>query len=633
MPLTLRSSQCRGFFDRGTPDQCPPGYLSQFYNFMVRNGFIIPRPGMVTRPVGRTKVNIQHLSIYKPSPVAGIVTPALIGHQGGGPPAIFNMDLGGAGTLIYNSTQNYHSWINFYGRGYFSLHDTNVGSATENLQVYEGAATTRNAAGLKPVSAMLGAAAVGGNLGVGTYLVDVVYVTTTGFITKPSGNVLAKNCFGGYKIDLTVIPIGPAGTFGRKIIMTKSIPLGTYTGNPNDYEFFFAPNAFIQNNVATTFALSEFDGNLISSSDYLFNLLETIPSGVGVGDYNSRLLVYGENANPSIIRISAPGDPETIDAISNLLIVDPSESDGLKNSVTLRGNLYLFKSYRMYVTSDNGGSPSTWQVDTFDSGVGTECYGVSAVLDAKGTHMNQYVIASRSGLILFDGILRFPELTYNVENTWRDIDQDLFAQVELVMNPVNKHIYCIIPRNDGSRTLLVGDYSEGLGFETIKWSIWEHASGHSFGDFYSIVTSIETGVPVIYVSNTTFVGSLNINNPSAVDSTFGLDTAFPCKMQSAPLVFGENEIGYQAITSVNLMQANGGPGEISVTGISLSDVPSSVLLAANFFPFLSIGGKAQGKFLYTPFFDMLPGILINAISTSKPKIMKVIIDGYLMGEQ
>jgi hypothetical protein len=43
---------------------------------------------------------------------------------------------------------------------------------------------------------MLSAAAGGGHLGVGTYLFDVIYITASGFKTKPSGSVTNVNTFG-----------------------------------------------------------------------------------------------------------------------------------------------------------------------------------------------------------------------------------------------------------------------------------------------------------------------------------------------------------------------------------------------------------------------------------------------------
>jgi hypothetical protein len=154
------------------------------------------------------------------------------------------------------------------------------------------------------------------------------------------------------------------------------------------------------------------------------------------------MLVWGEQANPSIIRVSKIADPESFDTIDGIIVVDPSESGGVTNCIVLRGTLYILKNNRMYYTIDNGGEPSTWEVKSFDAGTGTTCYGASAVLDSRGTHLNQFLIAAKSGLILFDGLIRTPDLTYWIEDIWRDILQSAFGKVEVLMNPIDKGYIC-----------------------------------------------------------------------------------------------------------------------------------------------------------------------------------------------
>jgi hypothetical protein len=61
--------------------------------------------------------------------------------------------------------------------------------------------------------------------------------------------------------------------------MTKAISLGTYTGNPNDYEFFFEPGGLINDNVTTIHTTSEYDGNLVNLLIISLINLEAIPSG------------------------------------------------------------------------------------------------------------------------------------------------------------------------------------------------------------------------------------------------------------------------------------------------------------------------------------------------------------------
>jgi hypothetical protein len=628
--MKLIAKDCRGLFARGTVDTCPPGFITEATNIYSKGPNLVTRPAII-KFAGNNKDNVTHLSIFNPLPVAGVLSPKIISHQSAGPKSIWNTaDFPGA--AIYFPAVAYHSWINFFGRGYFTLHDTLIASPTDNVQVYEGGAASRNAAGSKPVSAMAGAAAVGGNLGVGKYLVDVAYVTASGFKTKRSGSVLAKDCFGSYKIDLTVIPT--SGTNNRQIVATKAIPLGTYTGNPNDYEFFEVPNGLL-NSTDTTFTVSFFDGDLSVSADALENQLETIPSGMGIGEYNGRMLVWGERNNPSIVRFSAPGSPESFDAISGLIVIDPTESGGVTNCIVLRGTLYIFKANRIYYTIDNGNEPSTWEVKEFDSGVGCEIYGVSKVLDAKGNHMNQFLIATRRGIALFDGLIREKELTFWIEDLWNSLDQSNFSKLQITMNPIHKHIYVIFPTDSTPLfDLLVGDYSNGLDPENIKWFFFRHGNNNGLGNINSLVIGIgANGRPSITVALTATLATIDFDTPGSLDVhpiTLLNTIAFFGSIKTPALVFG-SEDAIQQINTVGIRQQGGDADDITVQAISAQD--STITSgAATTIPFATAPTKIQDKWIYLPFVDNEPQVRIVIEGTNHPKISRIVIEGDDYGE-
>ena len=573
--MNFISKFCKGLFARGTADNCPPNYITQADQLMSKEGNLRIRPGLVKLGVGVTKSSVSHMSVYQPNPVAGVVTESLIVHRGLSNNPIFDItSFPGTQIFLPAADSTYHSWINFFGRGYFTLHNTKVASNTDKVQVYENTGTTRNICGLKPVSAMASAAVGGGNLGVGKYLFDVVYVTSSGFITKPSGSVTNADCFGSYKVNHTVIPTGPAGTVARMIIMTKAISLGTYTGNPNDYEFFFEPNGLINDNVTTTHTTSEFDGNLVRSADYLLNNLESVASGLGIGEYASRMLVWGERANPSIIRVSKVGEPESFDSINGVIVVDPSESGGVTNCIVLRGTLYITKNNKMYYTIDNGRDPSTWEVKTFDSGIGTTCYGASAVLDNRGTHLNQFIIAGRSGLVLFDGLVRSPDLTYWIEDIWRDITSADFSTTSIQMNPIDKHIYVCIKRSDGLFYILFGDYSEGLDSDNIKWFLWLGTISVPNGLVHLIVLTDSNGVPQLYVSDGVGLYTISFSNPADIDQNHaGSDTAISAVIKTPVIVNGQDDGFTQQVNTVRMrikMVGSNAP-TITAQGVSAAD--------------------------------------------------------------
>lgn len=629
--MKIVSKDCRGTFARETQDKCPPDFLLDGKNLYFQDsGILAPRPGFRIIDLAKTKSNVTHMSIYEPSPVLGVVSPKMIVHTKAGPANIYNND-DFPGSSIWGGGAPYHSWINFFGHGYFVLHNTIVGSATEKLQVYEGGAASRDALGAKPISAMLGAAAVGGVLGVGSYLIDVVYVTTTGFITKPSGTVLKKDCFGGYKVDLTVIPTGPAGTAARRIIMTKAIPLGTYTGNPNDYEFFFLPNGLINDNVTTIFTVSEYDGNLISSSDYLLDNLESLNSGVGIGEYNARMLVWGESANPSIIRISKPGDPETFSSTSGFIIVDPTESGGVTNCIVLRNNLYIFKSNRIFVTTDNGGDPTTWPLTLYDAGIGAEPFSINKIFDSKGTHLNQFLIGSRSGIVIFDGLIRFPELTYYVQDIWNDIDPIEFSKTQVVLDPINKSIYVTLIRTNGDKQLLYGDYTDGLTSEAIKWFLWESVSGGITGGINCVMVRFSSVfVNIVNLGMVGLIAEFDPANPANLDdSGLVLNAPFTCTLQT-PVITIDESSDIQQTTIVKMRQRGGGVGEISVQGVSAAD--STIVSPSYILPFATALTKIQDKWVYIPFVDNQPTLKFTFLATNRPKISMITIEGDVYGE-
>jgi hypothetical protein len=622
--MKILASQMKGYWARGSADECPDGYFPTFSDLMVRRGQLMVRPGM---PSSIAFTGVLALSVYQAAPVSGVSTPKLIGQRAtGGIRVMRNLtDAFSFYVVLAAAPYDYHAWLNMFGRGYFSIHNTIIGSAAESLQVYEGGVTNaRNAAGLKPVSAMLAVASgTPGHLGVGIYLFDVCYITTSGFITKPSGNVKQVSVFGTASVDLSVIPIGPAGTAGRIIVMTKGINLSLYTGNPNDYEFFFYTTR-INNNVATTLNVSEFDGNLVTSADYLFDQLELIPSGVGLLNYNGRLLSWGEAANPSVIRVSKPADPESIDATSGIITVDPSEGGGVKNCFILRNSLFICKANKTYVTTDTGDDASTWRIDEFDSGVGTEPYGAAQVLDSKGSNLNQIVIASRSGIVIFDGIVRTPELTYYIEDFWRAIKDNQFPKTKLVLDPIHKHLYCFLKNVNDLGILLMGDYSEGLDAEHIKWSVWSYTSD----EITSLAIMMNANnLPDIYVSIFGAITSFNVDTPSSID-VIGPITG---KLQTPALLFG-NPIGtMQQINEIEVRQIGLANGDVcTVQALSLSK--PAIVGPIYTIPFVTDATVYQTKRVYTPFVDYMPAIKLSFISTNLPKFTYMDVRGGLYGD-
>jgi hypothetical protein len=378
----------------------------------------------------------------------------------------------------------------FNNRVYITPHNRTEGIPNRYVLVYEGSGQARVAAGAQPNGFTLVAAnsAAAGNVEMGYHLFAVCFITASGFLTAPGPPTFPiVNAPGGLAVDISSLPIGNQAVSSVVVLATKSIPTtgaAGYTGNQLGYEYFFIPGAVVVNGT-TSITVNFYDADLVDSADYLFNNLTAIPAGVGIMSYGNRLAVWGEDANPNTIRFSQPNDPETFDAINGHITIAPDDnSSGIKNAITFRKSLLIFKSNRIKVTLDNGDDPTTWSIDDVDNSAGAECFGVGMILDSRGANNDRVMFASRSGLISYEGLVKRPELTYNIEDYWNRINKAAFNLIQIVDDPEQHKIIVTIPLDDATAIshVLFGDYSMAhtiygnLDPKLIKWSPWTFPS-------------------------------------------------------------------------------------------------------------------------------------------------------------
>lgn len=370
-----------------------------------------------------------------------------------------------------------------YNRAYISPHNGTVGTTAEFVYVHQGAATFRKAAGVAPTGYTLGAAiGPAGHVEIGTHLFTVCYEFDTGYISPPA---FTGTCVASYaspaaanKVTLTAIPLGvPAsGHVGRYIVATAVLG-ETYNGNPVEQEWFFVPNGHIADNTTATLDVDFYDADLLSSADYLQYQLAEIPAGVALADYNGRLVVIGDPVKPHNPWISSVGNVESISTLDGFITVDPGDAgEGCKNGVSNRGILFITKPQRTYTTQDNGAAPSTWQVDRIDSAVGAECHSIGKILNIPGATQDTIFIADRSGLYMFPSQADSSEpLTWKIENLWRDINQEYFNTVQVVVDMIEQVIYINAPLDTATTpdVIIMGDFKLGLAKEDIRWSLWQ----------------------------------------------------------------------------------------------------------------------------------------------------------------
>lgn len=509
MPRKLvpgRFTKFNGMWARGSRDNVPPDHFETCLNNIFQGDGVQKREGTSFS----TGISCLRMQLYKPlPPFSGGNIPRIIALKSNGD----LIDVG-LSQVIGSGLATDFSLVNFFGRAYINLSNGKTGLSGVNLKVYNGSGTggMRDAGGAAPTTAIAGTAAVGGTIDVGTYLISYAFETASGFITKPCAPFVGFDSFGSYKYTLTSLSAGPTGTVARWIIVTKAFPLASIgpLGGPYNVGLAeFTPTFFYirvgDNTTTSGTVVSFFDEQLVDSADYLWTNLATIPAGVGLIDYNSRLVTFGEDASPSLVRVSLAGSPENFSSTSGFLQTDPSDSTGVRAATEFRKTLYFFKRERGYVTQDNGQQASTWEVTNFEKSIGTEQYGVSAVMDAKGSSSEGFFLAALGGLYFFDGVFEEPEISYKIKDLWNRINKVYFHTVQVAVDPIQKRIYVVVPL-DGATTpnyILFCDYRNGLNANSVKWSIWQLSNGNTTFSCILIFTDFTGGNPV----NFTILGS------------------------------------------------------------------------------------------------------------------------------
>jgi hypothetical protein len=507
---TIEIRDFRGLFDRGLPQATPQDHFLQCDNIRFLEHGVATRPG--TDLTFNNITNIRRVALYKRP---GEATRMLILDSNGN---LYDSTSPASPILQIPEMVDFRMHV-FFGRAYITpLHSSGVGLPGSFLYVYDGTGVARKAAGTRPSGTLTAnESSFSGNVEAGYHLYAVAFETISGFITKPGpANYAILESSGGFQVELSGIPQGPAGTTKRHILATKSIL--NYDGNQEGYEFFFVPGGTIpNNNPVGQFAVNFFDADLVSSAEYLFDQYEEIPAGTGITEYRGRLILWDQN----YLYVSRPGEPESIDALSGLVLVGPGEPSYIQDCVEYRDLLYVHKKYRSFVTTDNGQDPGTWPVSAIDKGLGSPLRGIIQILDAQGSSVDKFLVATYRGLVLFDGIYREPELSYKIENVWRRINSAYFHLVHGVVDTKHHEIFITVPL-DSSTTcshILYADYSRGLDPANIRWSIWSSSAWQPT----SLIIDISQDVPYLRIGSTAGVfsvdRSLNTDEGQAITST------------------------------------------------------------------------------------------------------------------
>jgi len=467
----------RGLYANGMDDACPPGFFIDSLNTQFEEIEVKTRDG-------NTKIftlaNIRRYFVYKrlneTSRYLILDTDGNLWDSLYGSPLVTN--------VLYKD----FSAVNFLNRAYITFHDRIEGIPGTFIQVYEGAGpgTLRPAGGYPPVgfTLTLAISTTIGDLGLGKYLVAVLYETSSGFLTAPGPTVFGDiDSPGGFRLNVSDIPIGPAGTVARRLIITKSIPAGLYSGNQFGYEYFFVPNGRIPDNTTTVLNdINFFDDDLIDSADFLFDSRSTLPCGLGLTIYNNKMCLWGVPGFEHYVFFSKALYVETFDSTGGLLYLDPSDAiSSIKNVVDHETSLLIQTQDRTYITVDNGNDPDTWRADPLDKAIGAEVFSVSKILDSRGTSVKRFFQGDKSGIYCYEGGgFQDPAFTLNIIDIWLRINKNHFNKVQVVDDPENKYLYAAIPLDNSTECshILQADYNNSfnrygmLVASQVRWSIW-----------------------------------------------------------------------------------------------------------------------------------------------------------------
>lgn len=509
-------------------DRC---YISSYYN----TGIAVDIPATIQKVYVYQYGAITSLSVGGGSGFAvGDLLSVTDGRSGKG--ATFEVASLGAGNRINSITlktkgSKYNTTV--FTTYYAVKVLTGTGDITTNafnVSIVSLEPIFRIAAGAAPDGfTLVAATGAAGKVEAGRHLFAVAYETDSGFITAPGPDSWTLfNAAGSTKIDISVIPVGPAGTVARHILASKFIfDYNVKNFNQLEHELFFIPNGRIEDNTRVAYTVDFYDSELIASADYLIDQREYIPSGPVFIDYNARMVVGGgyDQGDQYFKRVGAAsttvydlkdltyvafaskqGAPESISSVDGFMNIGPDDAGGqLYSAKEDQGLLFLFKKNRTYVTSDTALNCIDWRIDIVDGGIGAlGPDSVSKILDSKGLVLGGLLVVHTSGIRILNGVYQETPLTWNIDTDF-DTGLGLNSNNVILVDPVKQKIYCgfglIASPTVSASGILVGDYQDGLSPDKIKWSFWTHTNAGSSLYFFNSSNNFYLGFAAGITSN------------------------------------------------------------------------------------------------------------------------------------
>lgn len=367
-------------------------------------------------------------------------------------------------------------FVPYNGRAYITPFTTEVagelnrerGLNGDFLYVYKGDGTTaRKAAGNKPTVTITVANGAAGHTDAGMHIFGYVYETDTGYLSAPAG-LRAFSTAALLSLDFSTVANSPDAFVTKKHIVASKV-IQSYNGDVNGYQLFFIPGATIPNNVTTTLSgISFYDQELLLDASHLIDNFSEIKAGVNLCIYHNRLCLCTEYDNTSIIRVSSPGEPEAISQVDGFCLVPP-DGNPVTNISELRDVLYAMKRNATVGFTDNGNAPTSWPISGVDNAMGCGVHGIGTVIDSGSANVDFLLVCTYTGVCLFNGRYILPELSWKIFQKWQSQTfKTLNRRIQIVNDSTKSHIYIVLT----DRTMLHGDYGNGMDPKKIRWSPW-----------------------------------------------------------------------------------------------------------------------------------------------------------------
>ena len=557
-PVTI--DKFNGLYLRGENDIPGLDHQVEAKNFIYRSGQPVRRPALVAA------VNESYRQAWTWQ--RGGEKESLIALRGGALYHVTNITSGTpVETLLYTITgMDGFSCDALYDRVYISPIKAGRGMEDEKTYVYDGT-SFMSAAAPMPTGTLTPTATSRGGITAGFRRVAIAYETETGHIsvpgpdTPPSVTTTSDNAT--IQVAMPTPPTFAAGgsKYVKKHLLISDIVETEFQGDTyaRQLVYYYAPDGRDLDLDDSSIDLDFLDSELVAEASELFDQLEEIPAGTQVLAWANRLLVLGSDDDPHIMWVSESGRPERINSVNGFLEIERSKGIGLTNAIGYYSSIHVFKESRSDIVLPNANPPAFWDSIPLDPSVGTHCNGISFTIGEKQVVRDRYLVCSSQGLMMFDGRSFSSDLGWKINEPWIARARNFEHRACVTIDTQNLLVHWLIPDRIGTQEmnrLFVGEYSDGLSFDSMRWSEWtpELNTAREPIRHVFLVNSLAGWRSGICLNSGACISSSTMNR----DSFGGVTQAIRTELQTSPV---RNPLNYAFV--VNKVDVLTGPGYAS----------------------------------------------------------------------